>query len=265
MSSETLPISNPRFAAALKDLSLASLHLKTLEIRNSLAHLAYSNAQLRPFAEGALPTLDMAASSTENNGTFNPDPDCVEAIRENEVVMQRMRERIELVRAEVEGRGVSWREFESPEDTTIEDTEPGVTAIPENEATREGGSLPLTNGVNGHDADAAAAASSSRQRDSEPTTRPSGGSNPWTDGTFQTGVIRNGEVHMDAVPGSSLGRGGGGGSAETSTTTTAAAAPTSTTGGRLTDEQLRRLLEQRLAEDNDECAADEEEDGGLHL
>lgn len=277
MSSESLPISNPRFAAALKDLSLASLHLKTLEIRNSLAHLAYSNAQLRPFADGTQATLDTAAAAAAStDGTNNPtptvglpDPDCVEAIRENEAVMRRMRERIELVRAEVEGRGLSWREFEGEDE--VEDTEPGVlvpaaSGLGENihdagdDAGQHivGASLPppLTNGVNGHVVD--------NNNDTNSTRR----GNPWTDGTFQTGVIRNGEVHMDAVPGSgSSGGDGGSGSGngndgraaggDGAPTTTAAA---STTGGRLTDEDLRRLLEQRLAEDDDA-----DEDGGLHL
>lgn len=281
MSSETLPISNPRFAAALKDLSLASLHLKTLEIRNSLAHLAYSNAQLRPFAEGLQPTLDTAAAAAaaaagrgggdSSNRNYEPDPDCVEAIRENEAVMQRMRERIDLVRAEVECRGVSWREFEAPAEE-VEDTEPELAAVPAATAAgeqAERGSLPLMNGVNGHvfdgqDAAAATAAaargatgqeaSSSSNINNTTSARASG--NPWADGTFQTGVVRNGEVHMDAVPGNR--RSGGAGSVAGTTTTSATA-----TGGRLTDEDVRRLLEQRLAEDDDGDAA--EEDSGLHL
>lgn len=274
MSSEALPISNSRFAAALQDLSLASLHLKTLEIRNALAHLAYSNAQLRPFAEGRAPTLDTAAAASAANNTetttedgdnssgstrqqqqYEPDPDCVEAIRENEAVMRRMRERIDLVRAEVEGRGVSWREFEAP--APAEDTEgTGVVAI---------GNLSLTNGevVNGDAAPRGATTGGettpSSSRDNNTT---AGSGNPWTDGTFQTGVIRNGEVHMDAVPGGNDNNNrSGGGTAVDATTTSATSNTTTTTGGRLTDDDLRRLLEQRLAEDED----DVEEEGGLHL
>lgn len=254
MSSESLPISGPRFAEALKDLSLASLHLKTLEIRNSLAHLAYSNAQLRPFAEGALPTLDTAATANETTNAYQPDPDCVEAIRENEVVMQRMHERIDLVRAEVEGRGVSWREFESPEE--MEDTEPGVDQSTGGNGEARSGSLPLTNGVNGPAVQETASSTPNNN-----TSARSGG-NPWTDGTFQTGVIRNGQVHMDAVPEHQ--RSGGDGEATNAATTTAptTAAPMPNTGGRLTDEDLRRLLEQRLDEDDDNG---DEADGGLHL
>jgi hypothetical protein len=52
MSSEVTPISPARFAEALKDLPLSTLHLKAAELRNSIAHLDYSNEQLKPFAEG---------------------------------------------------------------------------------------------------------------------------------------------------------------------------------------------------------------------
>lgn len=233
----TAPITPARFAAALKDLSPASLHLKVLEIRNSLAHLAHSNAQLRPFAEGAVAAV--------GGSPGEPDADCAEAIRENEAVIERMRGRIELVRAEVEGRGMSWQEFEAKDE--VDDDEPGVVvpapataAIPgAAEAAAASAGAPVVNGVNGHAEDGGAA----------PSRGSGGGGNPWEDGTFQVGVIRNGEIHMDAVPnrqGSSAvpaqTNGGGGGG-----------------GGRLTDEELRRRLEERLAEDNDD------EDGGLHL
>ncbi|KAJ0121648.1 hypothetical protein J7T55_008815 [Diaporthe amygdali] len=222
----TAPITPARFAAALKDLSVASLHLKTLEIRNSLAHLAYSNAQLRPFADGT-----QAALGSTGGGAGQPDPDCVDAIRENEAVMERMRERVGLVRAEVEARGLSWREFEAKDE--VEDDEPGVTAP-------AAAAVPAANGVNGH-AESGGAAGQGVGADGAASSR----SNPWEDGTFQTGVIRNGEIHMDAAP-----RQGG---------STASRQTNGGGGGSLTDEELRRRLEERLAEDNDE------EDGGLHL
>lgn len=225
----TAPITPARFAAALKDLSAASLHLKVLEIRNSLAHLALSNAQLRPFAEGSAAALGGIPGE--------PDADCADAIRENEAVIARMRGRVELVRAEVEARGLSWREFEAKDE--LEDDEPGAaapaTATSTSEVPAAPTATPLANGVNGHAEDDAGPGANGAA--------PSRG-NPWEDGTFQTGVIRNGEIHMDAIPnrqGSS-------------------ASPRQTNGGgRLTDEELRRRLEERLAEDNDD------EDGGMHL
>jgi len=233
----TAPITPARFAAALKDLSVASLHLKVLEIRNSLAHLAHSNAQLRPFAEGTVAAL--------GGSPGEPDSDCADAIRENEAVIQRMRGRVELVRAEVEERGLSWTEFEAKDE--VEDDEPGVVAPAPAPAAATAGvpgaasaGAPVVNGMNGHAEDGA--------RPGANGATPSRGGNPWEDGTFQTGVIsRNGEIHMDAIPN----RQGSG------------AAPTQANGGggggRLTDEELRRRLEERLAEDNDD------EDGGLHL
>ncbi|SMR43086.1 unnamed protein product [Zymoseptoria tritici ST99CH_3D1] len=79
------PIPADLFALALHDLPLDSVHAKSAELRNSLAHLLESNIQLRPFAAAG-------------------DADCVEAIAENEVVMKRFEERIALCRAEVERR-----------------------------------------------------------------------------------------------------------------------------------------------------------------
>lgn len=55
MSAVALPISPTAFAEALKDLPMSTLHLKAAELRNSIAHLDYSNEQLKPFAEGKAP------------------------------------------------------------------------------------------------------------------------------------------------------------------------------------------------------------------
>ena len=89
MSANAIPISAARFAAALPDLSLSSIHNKAAELRNSIAHLEDSNSQLQSFA---------------NEG----DADCEEAMRENIEVIERMKERIRLLKAEVERRGSSW-------------------------------------------------------------------------------------------------------------------------------------------------------------
>lgn len=97
MSSTATPISAPQFAEAIKDLPLGNLHFKAAEIRNSIAHLESSNQQLEPFAEDG-------------------DSDCKEAIRENVVVIQRMKERISLLKQEVEGRGFKWIEDEPEKD-----------------------------------------------------------------------------------------------------------------------------------------------------
>lgn len=94
MSATTTPIPPGRFAAALPDLPLSSLFGKAAELRNSIAHLLDSNRQLQEFADEG-------------------DRDCIEAIRENEEVIARHEERIELLRREVEERGVSWDNFEA--------------------------------------------------------------------------------------------------------------------------------------------------------
>ena len=177
-SADTLPISPTRFAEALKDLSLSNLHLKVLELRNSIAHLDYSNEQLRPFAEGTATALD-----SRGVAPAQPDPDCVDAIRENEEVIGRMQERIGLVRAEVESRGFSWTEFQSKEEAEAATEEAAAAA-------------PTTNGevVN--------------ETHPQESTRHSA----WTDGTFQTGVIRDGQLQGDAVAGSASAGAASGGS-----------------------------------------------------
>jgi hypothetical protein len=162
MSSTTNPISPARFAAALKDLPLSTLHLKAAELRNSIAHLDYSNEQLKPFAEG-----------THEGGNGEPDQDCVEAIKENEIVIARMTERIELLRAEVEGRGSSWLEFQSKEEGEGEDMVDGEGRL-----------------VNGH----GNSNGTGEHREEQPEEQRS---EAWRDGTFQTGQIVGGEVRMD--------------------------------------------------------------------
>ncbi|KAL6832714.1 hypothetical protein V8C40DRAFT_235768 [Trichoderma camerunense] len=160
MSADTTPISPARFASAIKDLSLGMLHLKVLEIRNSIAHLQYSNDQLKPFADGESAALGESSAA--------PDQDCIDAIKENEVVIDRMAERLAIIRAEVEDRGVSWTEFQSQDEV----------------ANSQAGEA-LTNGDVVADEQPAEA------------TRHSA----WTDGTFQTGTISNGQVRFDNQPG----------------------------------------------------------------
>lgn len=199
-SADTRPIAPARFAAALKDLSIGMLHLKVLEIRNSIAHLQYSNDQLKPFAEGTETTPSGEASA--------PDQDCIDAIRENEGVIDRMAERIALIRVEVEGRGLNWTEFQNRDESTSKNDEDAAAA-----ATV----------VNG-DAQPDVAASNPDSRH-----------DAWSDGTFQTGTIRNGEVHLDREAGRPE-------------------------GGSLSDEQLRRGLEERMRD-----LGTDDDEGGMHL
>lgn len=245
----TDPITPARFAAALPDLPLASLHLKVLELRNALRHLADSNAQLQPFADGTATARDSRAPVPGL-----PDPDCADAIAENECVMARMRERIALVRREVSRRGASWAEFEEGGGAALEPGEEGE-GEEGGAAAAAAAATPLTNGVHDRgERDAATSGSTTTNNTTSTSTSTTG--NPWTDGTFQMGTIRNGELHMDAVPPQ---RPNG---VDTNNTTAAPvrAQQQASSGGRLTDEELRRLLEVRLAED-----MEDDDEGGLHL
>ncbi|KAI1132476.1 hypothetical protein F5Y10DRAFT_231209 [Nemania abortiva] len=170
MSSETQPISPARFAEALKELPASSLALKVLELRNSIAHLDYSNEELKPFAEGTKPTLDQQGNMSEAG---QPDQDCKDAIAENEAVIARMQERIELIRAEVEGRGLNWREFQG----TADDAAAAAAESAGDSATQDETSTAATatTTVNGH------------SQSTEPQHE------AWRDGTFQTGTIRGGD------------------------------------------------------------------------
>ncbi|KAI1342616.1 hypothetical protein F5Y15DRAFT_310129 [Xylariaceae sp. FL0016] len=164
MSSESVPINPARFAEALKELPSSSLALKVLELRNSIAHLDYSNEELKPFAEGTVPTLDQQAQ-TNPDQPAQPDQDCIDAIAENEAVISRMQERINLIKIEVESRGLSWDEFKGKEEEAaaqVEAQNGGASATATN----------LTNGVNGHGQ------------------QPDGQHQAWSDGTFTTGTIR---------------------------------------------------------------------------
>lgn len=126
-----------------------------------------------------------------------------------------MQERIRLIRAEVEERGCSWTEFQSKEEVEAEE-----------EARRRERGEGLVNGGSSHEVVDGATVDGERGRTHS----------AWTDGTFQTGTISNGEVRLDPVPG----RGTGG-------------------GGSLTDEELRRRLEEQMGNLEDEG------EEGMHL
>ncbi|KAL5625169.1 hypothetical protein BROUX41_005229 [Berkeleyomyces rouxiae] len=164
MTADTTPITPERFAAAITELNQSTLYLKVLEIRNSIAHLVSSNAQLQEFATGA-----------------DADAVCIEAIRENEQVIARMDARIALIRAEIENRGASWEEFDRA--PAFDLRAPAAAANDNNEDDQAEPAVmapTASNGING-------------------TARPNGTApvHPaWMDGTFQVGTISNGQVRM---------------------------------------------------------------------
>ncbi|KAI9752455.1 MAG: hypothetical protein M1815_000475 [Lichina confinis] len=89
MSASAAPVPTAVFALAIKDLPVGNLYGKAAELDNSILHLRDSIEQLRPFVEEG-------------------DADCQEAVAENNEVIERMLQRLELLKTEVEGRGLSW-------------------------------------------------------------------------------------------------------------------------------------------------------------
>ena len=157
----------------------------------------------------------------------------MEAIQENEIVIERMKERILLLKAEVEKRGVSWREFAGAEEMVDDEGETikingtrNDTHANTNGDIEVNGTGPAPNGT--------------------PGTTPERHS-AWTDGTFQVGRISGGEVVMEQD-------GAGSGVASSSSR------GQGQHGGRLGDEELRRMMEERMR-----AAMEADEDEGMHL
>ncbi|KAL2794261.1 hypothetical protein BJX66DRAFT_338078 [Aspergillus keveii] len=99
MSSDALPITPAAFAEAITELTLPVLYAKVAELRNSIAHLQRSNAELRTFITESCET---EADKRELEGY----------IAENEGVKESMDARIALCKAEVERRGQTWIELD---------------------------------------------------------------------------------------------------------------------------------------------------------
>lgn len=117
MAAQIITINPEAFAEALKELPLSSVYAKVSELRNSIAHLHRSNAEMKDF-------LDASQSDEERREMEG-------YIRENESVFASMRERLDMLRTEVERRGQSWIEEE------------GDGAVKE---LKDGGEVPVTNG-----------------------------------------------------------------------------------------------------------------------
>lgn len=111
MSAEAQPISPASFAKAIEDLPVENLYAKAFEINNSVAHLEKSNKLLQEYSDSIKNDQNLDAA-TRSDG----DKDCLEAIKENEIVIKRQQERVGLLKAEVERRGQRWHEAD-PHDT----------------------------------------------------------------------------------------------------------------------------------------------------
>ena len=104
MSAQTNPISSSQFNLAIQDLPLENIYAKAHEIQNSIEHLQRSNAQLKEFSDSIRNDSSLGGEVREEVG----DKECLEAIQENDIVIERQRERVGLLRGEVERRGRVW-------------------------------------------------------------------------------------------------------------------------------------------------------------
>lgn len=132
MSSESQPISAERFAFAIQDLPAENLYSKAHELENSIAHLERSNTTLQEYID-SIRTDPSLPEATRQEG----DKDCSDAVSENQIVIERQRERINLLKREIERRGAKWHGVNpngkvngsSPEGTTHDSApEPGPGA-----------------------------------------------------------------------------------------------------------------------------------------
>jgi len=116
MASEIRAISPAAFAEAIKELPLSAVHSKVLELRNSIAHLHRSNAELRLFMAESAETEDLK----ELEGY----------VAENEGVIASMGARVELLKTELENRGQPWIEVEEVKAGENGESEEGSTEAP---------------------------------------------------------------------------------------------------------------------------------------
>jgi hypothetical protein len=103
MSAEARPIDAEQFALAIQDLPVENLYSKANEINNSITHLEGSNRQLQEYSDSIRADATLPEDTREEG-----DKDCLEAIQENLIVINRQKDRVELLKREVERRGGRW-------------------------------------------------------------------------------------------------------------------------------------------------------------
>ena len=100
MSAESRAITAEQFTLAIQDLPIENIYSKANEIGNSIAHLERSNQQLQEYSDSIRTDTSLPEEARQEG-----DKDCLEAIEENNAVIIRQRERVDLLRQEVERRG----------------------------------------------------------------------------------------------------------------------------------------------------------------
>ena len=108
MSTRTQPISAERFAFAIQDLPVENLYAKAHELENSIGHLKRSNRSLQEYIDSIRSDANLLESTRQEG-----DKDCSDAIQENHIVIERQKERIQLLKQEVERRGARWHEADT--------------------------------------------------------------------------------------------------------------------------------------------------------
>ena len=128
MSAQSNVISAERFATAIHDLPAENLYSKAQELENSIAHLERSNRSLQEYVDSIRSDASLSEATRQEG-----DKECSEAIDENQVVIERQKERIDLLKREVERRGGRWHGANTDEKTN--GTAPTATTNGDNIAT----------------------------------------------------------------------------------------------------------------------------------
>lgn len=136
MSGEARPIDAEQFALAIQDLPIENLYSKANEIQNSITHLEASNRHLQEYSD-SIRTDTTLPEDTRQEG----DKDCLEAISENLVVINRQKDRVQLLKQEVERRGGRWHGGGDDEGSTNGSTTQDQSAVTNGSSTSTGGRL----------------------------------------------------------------------------------------------------------------------------
>ncbi|KAI6246009.1 hypothetical protein HI914_05722 [Erysiphe necator] len=129
MSGTAAPISLASFGEALKSLTIESLYSKVNELENSIAHLKDSNQQLKSFTQGMISKTN-TETNIDHQLILEHDQECIDAIQENVMVITRFQDRIKLLVAEIEARGLGLQITTSS--TTQKEKKTSLTSLANN-------------------------------------------------------------------------------------------------------------------------------------
>lgn len=180
MSSETRPISPHSFAQAIEDLPLENIYGKAYEINNSIAHLQQSNKVLQEYSDSIKEDASLDAGVRAEG-----DKDCLDAIRENEVVIGRQRDRVRLLKAEVERRGQLWHEVDPDSGEKGEESGVNASVMQQTDADARGVQQSSMSNGNGSAAEESNTNVQALPQQQQPQQQPHSGSGRLTDEELQ--------------------------------------------------------------------------------